>query len=134
MILYSWKKVYKISGGKASKIIDIIQYITNRPVPENKQDPNFDYAKVNWNGSSFLLDPYSVLRFRTYYTEKELAEYVGLASYRNYAEYKVNNIITLDLLYSPIKQDKLKKNRLLRIQEDRIHFCWEEVTNWRKKW
>lgn len=127
MILYSWKKIYEKSNGKVGKILDIIEFITYKQVPRNKYDKNYDLSRVNWSGENFLVHPEKLLENGEGYSKKEMAQYVGLASLRNYAEYKVVGKTTLDLIQSPLSQDTLQRNRLLRIEDDKIFFKWEDT-------
>jgi hypothetical protein len=61
------------------------------------------------------------------YSDKEVAEYAGVASFRNYHNYVNSKDTTLDLLECPISEDIIKANRLLKIKEGRIHFMFEET-------
>lgn len=130
MIFYNWTKIYKFSLGKASVILDIIYYVTHRPVPKNKWDRFYLISKENWAGNSFLLNPEQIYFHRLQYSNIEFAQYVALASLRNYADYKATNRTYLRGVRLPenINIDKLKENRLLTIDEyDNIYFLWEEV-------
>lgn len=107
----------------------LIYYVTNLPTPNNKDDPYYNYSKTNWSGTSFLVHPERLFAIpKSEYDLKELAEYVGLASLRNYAEYKVYKKTTLDLVKSPLPEDTLKTNRLLEVRDGKIHFLLEEAT------
>lgn len=127
MILYNWKKIYKKSKGNPKKILLIVKYITYRPLPNNKDDIVFQLYGINWSGNSFLLRPEKIFENIRDYSHKELAEYVGLASFRSYAEYKVNKKTTIDLLHCPVKIDTINNNRLLTIENDVVHFKWEDT-------
>ena len=59
----------------------------------------------------------------------ELAEYIALASYRNYANYKAMNIKTLDHLMVNITRSEIENNRLLTLREGKIYFLWEETAH-----
>jgi hypothetical protein len=47
---------------------------------------------------------------------------------------KKNKDTTLDLLHFTGDEDSIKNNRLLRIENDRIHFLFEEITLKELKW
>jgi len=49
-------------------------------------------------------------------SDKEVAEYAGVASFRNYHEYLKTKDTTLDFLMSPISEEIITKNRLLEIK------------------
>ena len=73
-----------------------------------------------------MTKPHDLISNYFRYTPKEVAQYIGLASFRNYGEYTVTKDTTLDLFHSPVDQDNINQNRLLRIVDDRIHFYYEE--------
>jgi hypothetical protein len=75
-----------------------------------------------------LLHPEDLLSKRNKYKDKEIADYIGLASFRNLGEYKATGKLTLDLAHSPIGQDAINNNRLLRIDRGEIHFLYEDYT------
>jgi hypothetical protein len=136
MIFYNWRKIYKYSEGKVSTILDILYYITNHTVPNNKWDKRFfDISKVDWSGKSFLLHPEELFLNRSKYSGIELSQYVALASLRNYADYKATNIRHLISMRTPeINFEKIRQNRLLSIDSDEnIHFLWEEVNTGENK-
>jgi hypothetical protein len=128
MILYSWKKVFSDSKGNTKEILRRIYYITYTPIPKNKEDPFYEISRVNWAGSSYLINPEALFNLKkSEGSLKELAEYVGLASFRSYAEYKASKIKTLDLIKSPLSQDALNNNRLLEVRGNKIHFLLEDT-------
>jgi hypothetical protein len=131
MVLFNWKKIYDYTKGSSSKILLILEYITYRPVPLNKQDLFYSLAQMNWGGDSFLLNPEDLLTDRRH-SMRERAQYIGLASFRNTGEYLAHGIITLDLANCPVGKDTLNRNRLLIVENGKIHFHWEEVAR-RKK-
>lgn len=130
MVLYSWKKIYKKTKGNCTQVLRILKYVTYRPVPESRDDPDFELSRVNWAGENFLVNPEPLFTAKA--TKRELAEYVGLASFRNYAEYKTNRVTTLDLVKSPLSEDAINNNRLLKLEGDKIHFLFEEDANGEK--
>jgi len=128
MITYNWLKVYQLSNGNPSNILDIIAYLTFRPLPKNNYDPIKKYATINWAGDSFLLNSSAVIYNRSKCEDKELAEYVALASFRSLAEYSATKRTTLSILECPITLESVNKNKLLSIAGDNIYFAWEETT------
>lgn len=80
-----------------------------------------------------MLNPYELLKYAFKYTPKEVAQYIGLASFRNYSEYSVTGDKSLDLFHSPVDQDTINQNRLLRILDGRIYFYYEEDTKRRNR-
>ena len=99
-----------------------------RTLPRNKYDPVYHYYYTDFSGDSFLVNPHALLVNRNKWKDKEIADYIGLASFRNTGEYLATGKITLDLSHSPMGQDALNNNRLLRIDRGEIHFLYEDYT------
>lgn len=129
MIIYNWQKVFVHSGGGASNILNIIAYITFKPIPKNNYDPIKKYVEIDWRGDSFLLNPEEIIYNRKKFSERDLANYVALASFRSLAEYKVTKRKTLPVLECPVPLESIANNELLSIQKDQIYFLWEETTH-----
>lgn len=130
MILYDWKKVYTEANKSPSTLLNLIAFITYPRIPDNIYDhPSYEWSTKDWSGLSFLVNPESLLGRRKSYADLELAQYVAIASFRNYAEYLATGRKTLPLEMSPVDKDFVKTNRLLTISEDVIYFCWEETSH-----
>jgi hypothetical protein len=95
-------------------------------LPKNRYDPLYKYYYEDFAGESFLLQPHKLLDEAFRYRPKEVAEYIGLASFRNYAYYCASKDATLDLLHSPVREDIINNNRLLSIRDGRVHFKYEK--------
>jgi hypothetical protein len=80
-----------------------------------------------------MLCPHDLTNNYFRYTAKEVAQYIGLASFRNYGYYQITGDTTLDLFHSPMDQDTINQNRLLSIVDNRVHFYYEENINRRNK-
>lgn len=126
-ILYDWKKIHTASRGKVRDIVIILNYLTFKTKPRSKSDRLYNFYGRDFSGTSYLLYPDKLLRFKHCYTLTEIAEYMALASYRNYSEYLMSGDSTLKLTHSPVSQQKINTNRLLQISGDKIHFLFEEV-------
>jgi len=124
------------SGHSAKKIVEIIDYITFRPIPSLFTDPVKNYVLIDWSGSSFLLRPKELLRagYGGKYSKKEMAQYIWLASLRNYSEYLITNKLSLDLLACLGKEDLINNNSLLQLVDDQVHFRFEEAGTGVLKW
>lgn len=130
MVVYNWSKVYKEADRRPAKILEILRYITERPIPKNDNDYKvLQLEKIDWDGQSFLVNPKPVYQHRKFFSDKELAEYVALASFRSLAEYKVTKQKTLRVSECPVTLDSIKENKLLTIVGDKIYFKWEETTH-----
>lgn len=128
MLLYDWKKISRKAGRSSKRILTILEAMLATSMPRNRFDPIYPYYYEDFSGHSFLVNPELLLRFRYKWKDKELADYIGLASFRNLGEYLVNKDITLNLDLSPLTETTINNNRLLRIKNNRIHFLYEDYT------
>lgn len=127
MFLFSWKKIYKNSGGSVDAIYLIFKMLVRGEVPKNKYDPIYKYYNKDYTGQSFIKDPEDLLENAFKYKKKEVVEYLALASYRSYTDYIMYGTITLDVINSPLPLHKLKKNRLLYLNpSNQIEFRFEK--------
>lgn len=127
MFLFSWKKIYKISSGQVSTTYLILKMLMKGQIPKNKYDPIYKYYGKDYSGQSFLRNTKDLLENSHKYSKKEVVEYVALASYRLYSDYLMFGTLTLPVRTSPLHLNKLKQNRLLRIEDGNIHFLYEEA-------
>ena len=136
MIFYDWKKIRNETDGKVGDIVSILYILTYRKEPPiNRKDSRFKYWQKSFHGKSFLVNPKPLLIQRSRYSDREIAQYAGIASLRNYFDYQSKKDTTLDLLFFTGKQDILTNNRLLQVKNGRIHFLFEEITaNKELKW
>lgn len=126
MVFFDWQKIYRKTGGSSKRIILVLKALCMTGLPRNVYDPVYKYYYDDFSGRSFLLQPELLLAYAFKYTPKEVAQYIGLASFRSYAYYRTTNDATLDLLHSPVSEDTIKQNRLLSIEDDRIVFLYEK--------
>ena len=129
MLLFNWNEIMKVSKGDVGEIIQILRIITYKIKPKNYYDKTFKFYKYKFGGSSFILNPKDLLEHGRGFSDKEVAEYAGVASFRNYHEYLKTKDTTLDFLMSPISEEIITKNRLLELKDGRVHFLFEET--WR---
>jgi hypothetical protein len=135
MIFYDWKKIRNETNGKVGDIIAVLYILTYRKEPPiNRKDRRFKYWTKSFHGDSFLVNPKPLFIQRNRYSDVEIAQYAGIASLRNYFDYQSKKDTTLDLLHYTGGQEILKRNRLLRVENDRIHFLFEEITTGEIKW
>jgi hypothetical protein len=128
MVFYNWRRIYALTKGSSFKIFDVIEYLTYRKLPWNKLSKHYWVSQHDWHGDSFLINPRDLLeQGQLITTKRDIAEYVGLASMRNYAEYKVFGDPTLDFLACSGKEDIIQRNRLLRLEDGRVHFLYEDA-------
>ena len=126
MLLYNWDKVMSVSNGNISNIIAILRMITYKKLPTNYYDPTFKFQRYKFGGSSFLINPIDLLETGRQFSDREVVEYAGVASFRSYHYFKETKDTTLDLLHCKVSQDIINNNRLLDIGANRIHFMFEK--------
>lgn len=130
MLLFSWKKVFYHAGGKPKEIVQILNMLTYKDLPFSKRDKKYKYMGIDFSGQNFLLHP-EVLLYHAYkHTNRDIAIYVSLASLRPTAAYLAHKVLTLDLLHAPEGfASYLDDPSILPIENDRIHFIYEEANN-----
>ena len=137
MLLYDWQKIFTVSAGKPSTIFLIFEMLVKKSVPKNTFDPIYRFSDLNFTGDSFLAHP-DVLLYNSFrHTRRDVALYMALASMRSLAEFLVNDKTTLDLLECPIDPfEHLEQpdDRLLYIEDDQLHFLYEEVPKEKIQW
>ena len=129
MIKYNWAKILKVTEGDSNSIVLIVHMLTYPRVPTSYRDPTYKYYGQSFEGFSFLLNPEKLLTERLKYTNREAAEYVAVASYRNYLEYNKTGDTRLHLIDFPLFEEIINNNRLLHMEDGTIHFKFEEALN-----
>lgn len=117
----------RITGRSSARIIVALQSMLSSGLPKNRYSLLYRYMQKDFSGDSYLLNPWPLV-FTKEYTVKEIADYIGLASFRKYSEYLTTNDAGLDILHSPLSEAQIKQNRLLSIENGRIRFKYEEAT------
>ena len=129
MIKYNWAKILKVTEGDSNSIVLIVHMLTYPRVPTSYRDPTYKYYGQSFEGFSFLLNPEKLLTERLKYTNREAAEYVAVASYRNYLEYNKTGDTRLHLIDFPLFEEIINNNRLLHMKNGTIRFKFEEALN-----
>ena len=129
MIKYNWAKILKVTEGDSNSIVLIVHMLTYPRVPTSYRDPTYKYYGQSFEGFSFLLNPEKLLTERKNYTNREAAEYVAVASYRNYLEYSKTGDTSLHLIDFPLFEEIINNNRLLHMKNGTIRFKFEEALN-----
>lgn len=127
MLLFNWNEIMKVSKGNIGEIIQILRIITYKIKPKNYYDKTFKFYKYKFGGSSYILNPQDLLERGRAFSDREVVEYAGVASFRNYHEYVNTKDTTLDFLMSPISEGIINNNRLLELKDGRVHFMFEET-------
>ena len=126
MVRYDWKKILKVTKGSIVDILLVVHTLTYNLTPKNYRDPLYKYWNKDWSGNSFLITPEAIFEKRPQFSDREWAEYIAVASYRNLNSYNENRKTTLDLLHNPVPEIIIKNNRLLKIEDGVIHFRFEK--------
>lgn len=127
MLLFDWNKIMRVSKGNVDDIIQILRIITYKIQPKNYYDKTFKFYKYKFGGSSYILNPKDLLERGRAFSDREVVEYAGVASFRNYHNYVNTKDTTLDFLMSPISEGIINNNRLLELKDGRVHFMFEET-------
>ena len=57
MLLYDWKKIFRLAQGQPSGIFTIFEMLAGIVYLGNKYDPIYKYYEINFTGESFLIHP-----------------------------------------------------------------------------
>ena len=127
MLFYDWEKIFNASQGKGSDMFAIVKMMYLKEIPKNKYDKLYKFSTKSFIGTSFLVHP-DVLLYNAYkHSFREIAQYLALASLRPYADYAITGETTLDLELVEIPVELFYDNSLLYIEDDKLHFLYEEV-------
>lgn len=127
MFLYDWNKIFEYSKGSPTAVYLIFKMLVTHQIPKNKYDKIYRFYSVDFSGASYLVHP-DVLIFYSYkHSYREIAQYLALASLRPLADYLATGETSLDLYLCDIDESLFKNNSLLRIEDNRLHFLYEEV-------
>jgi hypothetical protein len=125
-VQYDWNKICKAAKNNVGHIITIFDMIVYNRRPRDTRDSRMLFYGKDYSGQSYMVNPKGLLESKHNFTYKEIAQYIALASYRNYSDYIITGDTTLSLLKSPVSPHKLTGNRLLQIDKN-IKFLFEEV-------
>jgi hypothetical protein len=126
LLFYDWPRIHRKTGGSSKRILQAFKAHATTRLPKNRWDPIYDYWNIDFSGQSFMLRPHDLINNYFRYTPKEVAQYIGLASFRSYGYYSATGDASLDLFHSPVDQDTINQNKLLSIVDNRVHFFYEE--------
>lgn len=135
MLLYDWKKIFTVANGEPSSIFIIFEMLVKQSIPKNKYDPTYKFYEMNFTGDCFLVHP-DVLLYNSFrHSRRDVAIYLAFASMRSLGEYFASGDITLDLLEMPLDPfQHLEDDRLLFIEDNKLHFLYEEVPQEKTQW
>ena len=125
-ILYDWNKILQASDRKVARIVAIFDMLVYGRKIRNKFDLRRLYKDKDFSGDGFMLNPKGLLMNWHSCSLQEAAQYIMLAGLRSYAEYIMTGDASLDIRKCPVSLDTIAKNRLLKIDGNRILFLYEE--------
>ena len=131
MIKYNWEKINSETNGDSTSILTIVHLLTYKRIPASRKDKTYKYFGKSFVGDSFLVNPRQLLAERNKYSNKEAAEYIAVASFRNYFYYNQTGESTLELIHLPVPTTIVNRNRLLRVENGLVHFLFEDNAKWR---
>ena len=135
MLLYDWKKIFTIANGEPTSIFIIFEMLVKNSIPRNKYDPIYKFYELNFTGECFLVHPDVLLYNAFRYSRRDISIYLAFASMRSLGEYFASGNITLDLLEMPLDPfQHLEDDRLLYIEDEKLHFLYEEVPQEKTQW
>lgn len=113
MIFFNYEKLYVLSGADSSLIV---LYFTNLV-----RDINMYKDLV---GGSFVVNEKVITNNPYRLSNQQLAEYLGILSFRNYANYKFtrDSGLSLEMIPPWIPRDVLQNNPLIEIKSNKIIF------------
>lgn len=123
MIKFNWQVLNKACRGDCRLIVEFFRKIAKKEPIVKLQHQTALRAK---NKFSYLRDPLSLVNNEANATNSEICMYIYLASLRNFGDYYVSNTTALHVDYCDIKVELLGSNRLLTIEDNYIHFKYEE--------
>ena len=135
MLLYDWKMIFTIANGEPTSIFIIFEMLVKNSIPRNKYDPIYKFYELNFTGECFLVHPDVLLYNAFRYSRRDISIYLAFASMRSLGEYFASGNITLDLLEMPLDPfQHLEHDRLLYIEDEKLHFLYEEVPQEKTQW
>lgn len=113
MLFFDYEKIFLVSKGNSNIMVNLIRRMVD--------DPD---AHRMLNGSSYILNESVIVYNPNKLSNRQLAEYLGLCSLRNYAEYKFSGDSTLDMQQLPpwIPREVIETNPLIVINKSKLNF------------
>ncbi len=130
MIFYDYGKVLRLSKGKTKNIIRLVViYTYGIKMPKKNKAIGHFYGQ-DITGDSFLLNPKELFKNKLQASLEQMVQYIELAGYRNYLDYKWQGVKTLPRRYTEITLKDIEDNPLLELDEkDNIKLYYEEIDN-----
>jgi hypothetical protein len=121
-LFFDMDKLEKVSKYSPAKVIGNLKDYYYNKLPSRYDDPKVRQIA----GLSFLLNPAPLFNESRSIDLMYVYQYIKLASYRNYGEYKLHGLKSLNLTFFPdIKKELLTLNPLLKVSNKEITFKHE---------
>lgn len=113
MIFFNYEKIYILAKGNPKLIVQCLENL--------KCNPEANKLLV---GDSFIINEDVVLSNPEKLSPLELAEYLGILSFRSYADYALSGKSSLDIQAVPlwIPKTVITTNSLIKIDRDKLIF------------
>lgn len=117
MLLFDYEKIYLLSYGRSDLIIEYLRRMRDEPE-----------ATISLVGSSFIVNEEVILDNPMKLSARVLAEYVGILSIRNYADYQLTGDTSLPIMsvYPWIPREVVESNPFVQLSKDKLYFNKEE--------
>jgi len=126
VIFYDWETMAKLAKGDPKNIIVMVARLTYNLTCHSSNRQKDIFYKSDISGDSYLLNPELLLKNENAASLRHMVEYIGLASYRRYADYQMTGDSSLSIHHCRMKIENIEKNPLLIVRNDKIHFKLEE--------
>lgn len=119
MVFYDFEKMWIVSGGNSDLMLLYFKALVRG-----------DSFALPLKGENFIVNEKIVTQNPEKFSNRELAEYLGLCALRNYSNYRIHGITSLELEYVPnwIPANVVRSNPLINLNKSTIYFINEEKT------
>lgn len=116
MLFFDFEKVFLLAKGNSNSIVHLIRQMVINPE-----------AYRPLQGMSFIINESTIIDNARNLPNRQLAEYLGILSFRGYAEYKFTGDSSLDMQYLPtwIPKQVVETNPLIEINKSKLNFIEE---------
>lgn len=116
MLFFDFEKIFLLAKGNSKSIVHLIRRMAENPE-----------ANKPLLGMSFIINESTIIDNNRKLSDRQLAEYLGILSFRSYAEYKFTGDPSLDMQYLPtwIPKQVVEENPLIAINKSKLNFIEE---------
>jgi hypothetical protein len=124
-LFFDLKKLESKANSNYTNFVEILRlHYLKKTIPRSYKDKV--KPVIGLHGQSFLLNPKPL-----FYAKVDLVykvQYIKLAARRNYIDYKLYGNKYLDVLHFPdLNVDAIQYNPLLKINDNKLYFKYEEI-------